>query len=138
MARAYANKLDIDLAIIDKRRVNSSETEVANLIGNVKGKDVLVVDDMITTGGSITEAARVVKGEGAKDIYLAATHAVFAGKALERIDKVGIKEVVVTDTIPLSKKKTKTSIKILSVAPLLGEVIRRIHQNRSVSSLFEQ
>jgi len=138
MARAYANKLNIDLVIVDKRRVGSKETEVANLIGNVKGKDVLIVDDMISTAGTISEAARVVRGKGARAVYLGATHAVFCNKSLKRIDAAGVKEVIVTDTIPLGKKKAKTPVRVLSVAPLLGEVIRRIHQNRSVSSLFER
>jgi ribose-phosphate pyrophosphokinase len=137
MARAYASRLSIDLAIVDKRRAGAERTEVANLIGSVKGKDVLIVDDMITTAGTITEAARVVKEKGAKNVFLGATHPVFCNKAIERIDAADVKEVIVTDTIPLGNKKIKTPVTVLSVAPLLGEVVRRIHQNRSVSSLFE-
>ena len=138
MARAYANKLNIELVIIDKRRVNSSQAEAVNLIGDVEGKDVLIVDDMIATAGTIIEAAKVVCNKGADDVYLGATHPIFCGQSIERIDSANVKEVIVTDTIPIGDKKSKTSIRVLSVAPLLGEAIRRIHQNRSVSSLFEQ
>ena len=135
MARAYAKRLNAGLAICDKRRGGPTETEVMHVIGDVKDRNVVLVDDMISTGTSITEAAHRLKKEGAKDIYIAATHAVLAGKAVEKLQKAPVKEVVVTDTIPITGKSLP-NLRVLSVAELLGEAIRRIHHSESVSSLF--
>jgi ribose-phosphate pyrophosphokinase len=137
MARAYAKRLNADLAIVDKRRSGPTETEVMHVIGEVGGRNVILVDDMISTGTSITEAARACRKEGAKDIYICATHAVLAGKAVEKLAKAPIKEVVVTDTIPLDgKEKDLPNLRVLTIANLLGEAIRRIHHSESVSTLF--
>lgn len=135
MARAYAKRLGAGLAICDKRRSGPAETEVMHVIGEVSGRNVVLVDDMISTGTSISEAARAVKGHGAKDVYICATHAVMAGKAVEKLQKAPLKEVVITDTIPLDGKEMP-NLKVLSIANLLGEAIRRIHHSESVSSLF--
>jgi ribose-phosphate pyrophosphokinase len=135
MARAYAKRLNAGLAIVDKRRSGPTETEVMHVIGEVKGRNVILVDDMISTGTSITEAARACRREGAKDIYICATHAVLAGKAAEKLQKAPVKEIVVTDTIPIEGKEF-ANLRVLSIANLLGEAIRRIHHSESVSSLF--
>jgi ribose-phosphate pyrophosphokinase len=130
-ARAYAKRFRAGLAIVDKRRINDVEAEVMHIMGDVEGKNVIIVDDIIATAGSITEATNV------KDIYAAITHPVLCGPAIERLEKAPIKELVVTDTIPLSKEKKTKKIKQLSVAPLLGEAIRRIHNEETISALFE-
>ncbi|MDD5085784.1 MAG: ribose-phosphate pyrophosphokinase [Candidatus Omnitrophica bacterium] len=135
MARAYSKALNAPLAIVDKRRENASEIKVMNIIGEVKGRNVVIVDDLVSTAGSLLEASLALKKEGAKDIYAAVVHPVLAGPAIERLQKSPIKEVVVTDSIPLNGKKL-SKIKVLSVAPLLAEAIKRIHINESVSSLF--
>lgn len=135
MARAYAKRLSAGLAICDKRRSGPTETEVMHVIGEVKDRNVVLVDDMISTGTSITEAARTCRAHGAKDVYLCATHAVFSGSAVEKVRKAQIKEVVVTDTIPM-EGKDPGNLRVLSIANLLGEAIRRIHRSESVSSLF--
>ena len=136
MARAYANALDADLVIIDKRRPDPESAQVASVIGSPRDKDILIVDDMISTAGSICEAARVLKDAGARDIYMGATHPILCGPSIERIDAVAPKEVVVTDTIPLRGKQGRSPIRVLSVAPLLAEAIVRIHEHRSVSAMF--
>ena len=135
MARAYAKRLNADLAIVDKRRSGPAETEVMHVIGEVKDRNVILVDDMISTATSITEAAKKIRKEGARDIYICGTHAVLAGKAVEKLQKAPVKEVVVTDTIPLDGKEFG-NLRVLSIANLLGEAIRRIHHSESVSSLF--
>ncbi len=135
MARAYAKRLDADLAIVDKRRSGPTEIEAMHVIGEVKDRNVILVDDMISTATSITEAARVCRKKGAKDIWICGTHAVLAGKAVEKLQKAPVKEVVVTDTIPLDGKEFP-NLRVLSIANLLGEAIRRIHHSESVSSLF--
>lgn len=137
LARGYAKRLHAGLAIVDKRRTSDSETEVMSVIGEVDGHNVLLVDDMITTAGSITQAATKVKQMGARDIYIAATHAVLCGSAMSRLEEAPVKEIVLTDTIPLPEEKRRQSIKVLSVARLLGEAILRIHHSESVSSLFQ-
>ncbi|MGQ0552611.1 MAG: ribose-phosphate diphosphokinase [Planctomycetota bacterium] len=135
MARAYANTLQMTFAIVDKRRMGPEQTISEHLIGEVEGRDVIVIDDLISTGGTITDAARMVKKHGAKKVYLAATHGLFCGSALERLSKADVEQVVVTDTVrPLSDYPKR--IVVLSVAPLLAEAIRRIHSGKSVSSLF--
>jgi len=135
MARAYAKRLHADLAIVDKRRSGPTEIEAMHVIGEVKDRNVILVDDMISTATSITEAARVCRKKGAKDIWICGTHAVMAGKAVEKLQKAPVKEVVVTDTIPLDGKEF-SNLRVLSIANLLGEAIRRIHHSESVSSLF--
>ncbi|MBI2919878.1 MAG: ribose-phosphate pyrophosphokinase [Planctomycetes bacterium] len=136
MARAYAKRLGgAPLAIIDKRRTGPSETEVAEVIGTVEGHDVVVVDDMISTGTSIAEAAKVARERGARSVRMCATHAVLCGKALEKIEASKVEELVVTDTVPLNGKERPFIIQ-LTVAELLAEAIRRIHKSESISSLF--
>jgi ribose-phosphate pyrophosphokinase len=135
MARAYAKRLNAGLAIVDKRRSGPAETEVMHVIGEVEGRNLILVDDMISTGTSISEAAKACRKEGAKDIYICGTHAVLSGKAVEKLSKAPVKEVVVTDTIPTAGKEFPT-LRVLSIANLLGEAIRRIHHSESVSSLF--
>ncbi len=137
-ALGHVEYLDGRLAIIDKRRDNAMETQQENIIGEpVKGKIALMFDDMISTAGSICGAADVLREAGARDIYVAATHGVFCGPAIERLKNSPICEVVITDTIPLTPDGALSKIKVLSVAPLLGEAIKRIHRNESVSRLFE-
>jgi len=136
-ARAYAELLRGKLAIIDKERVSGSVVRTGSLIGSVKGRNVLLVDDMITSGGTITKAASLLKAEGARDIHVAATHPVLCGRALEQLRASPIKSVIVADTIPLSSEARKLGIlRQLTLAPLLGEAIRRIHLHQSVSALF--
>jgi len=135
-ARAYARRLNASLAIVDKRRPMANEAEVVRLVGEVKGKEILIVDDMIDTGGTLMAAIEVLQKEGAQAIYATCTHPILSGNAYEEIDKSPLKELVVTDTIPLDKGRIKSKIKVLSVSSLLGEAIKRIHENRSVSSLF--
>ncbi|MFH1046370.1 MAG: ribose-phosphate pyrophosphokinase [Candidatus Omnitrophota bacterium] len=137
MARAYAKRFNADLAIIDKRRINSEETEVINILGEVRGKNAIIVDDLVATAGSLVEAAQALKDNGAIDIYAAITHPVLSGPALERIEYSCLKQLVVCDTIPVEDSKSHPRIKVLSVAPLLGEAIKRIHREESVSCLFD-
>jgi len=137
-ANIYAHDLGGDLAVIDKRRVSGSHAEAVRIIGDVKDKHVLMFDDMITTAGTICSAAKLVKDKGAKSVRVGATHGVFAGPAVERINDSPIDEIVVADTIPLRAEAQKLEkLKVVSVASLLGEAIIRIHQNRSVSAIFE-
>lgn len=137
MARAYAKRFNADLAIIDKRRVNSEKTEVMNIMGEVEGKNAIVVDDLIATAGSLVEATQALKEHGAEDIYAAITHPVLSGPALERIENCALKQLVVCDTIPVEDSKVHPKIKVLSIASLLGEAIKRIHHEESVSCLFD-
>lgn len=136
-ARAYAKRMGAGLAIVDKRRVSDVKAEVMHVMGDVRGKNAIIVDDMVATAGSLVEAARAIREEGAKDIYTAITHPVLCGPAVERIKKSVIKELVVTDTIPLPKEKKIDNIVQLSVSDLLAEAIRRIHNSESVSALFK-
>lgn len=138
MARAYAKRMGADLAIVDKRRIDDSSAEVMHIMGEVEGKNVILVDDIVATAGSLVEATASLKKNGAKDIYAAITHAVLCGPAMERLEKSEIKELVVTDTIPLDDgKKKHNKITQLSVASLFGEAIKRIHNEESISVLFE-
>lgn len=137
MARAYSKRLNAGLAVVDKRRINDSKTEVMNIMGDVKGKNVVLVDDVIATGSSVLEAVEALKQEGAKEIYAAITHAVLSGNAVEKIARSALTKLVITDTISLDPKKKTDKIEVLSVADLLGEAIRRIHNEESVSSLFD-
>lgn len=134
-ARAIAKRLDAQIAMIDKRRTDPNIALVMNVVGEVEGKNLIIVDDMIDTAGTLIKAAEALLAKGAKSIYASATHPVFSGEAIKRIENSSLKEVVVTNTICLKEKSKK--IISLSVAPLLGEAIKRIHQGESVSSLFE-
>lgn len=137
-ASGHSKRLGGNLAIIDKRRQDAESTSQENIIGGpVEGKVALMFDDMISTAGSICGAAELVKSLGAKEIHVAATHGVFAGPAIERLRDAPIDSVVVTDTIPLSQEKPLDKIVQLSVAPLLGEAIKRIHLHKSISSMFK-
>ncbi len=136
MARAYAKRLGAELAIVDKRRISGSEIVVEHVIGEVGGRNVLIVDDMISTGGSISEAARILKAAGAREIVIAVSHAVFCGPAVERLDAAPIDALLATDTIPLRDRRPK-KLQVVSVAPLLARTILSIHRSESVSSLFE-
>ena len=136
-ARAFAKKLnDAPLAIIDKRRQAHNVAEVMNVIGDVKGKTAILVDDMIDTAGTLLEGGRLLRKEGAKSIYACATHAVFSGPAVERLSSGVFEEVIVTNTIPLAEERKFEQLTILSVANLIGEAIWRIHEDSSVSSMF--
>ena len=137
MARAYAKRLDAGLAIVDKRRASPDATEVMHILGEVEGRVCLLVDDLMATGSSIMEAAQALKRAGAKAIYGAVTHAVLSGPAIERLAASPLQELIVTDTIPLPKDKRHPKVTVLSVAPLLGDAIRRIHYEQSISSLFD-
>jgi len=136
-ARAYAKRLNAELAIIDKRRERANVAEVLHIIGEVKGRTALIVDDMIDTAGTLTEVTEALLEGGAREVYACCTHAVFSGPAIERIERAPLREVVVTNTIPLSPRGQQVAkITYLSVAPLLGEAIRSIHEETSVSRLF--
>ena len=136
-ARGFAKRLECPMALIDKRRTGPNVAEVMHLIGDVKGKIAIILDDMIDTAGTLTQAAGALKQNGAAMIYATATHGVLSGPAIDRINGSVIEEVLLTDTIPLGERADRTSkIKVLSVAPLLAEAIRRIHEDESVSSLF--
>ncbi|QIZ69875.1 ribose-phosphate pyrophosphokinase [Oxynema aestuarii AP17] len=136
-ARAFAKKLnDAPLAIIDKRRQAHNVAEVLNVIGDVKGKTAVLVDDMIDTGGTITEGARLLRQEGARQVYACATHAVFSPPAIQRLSSGVFEEVIVTNTIPVPEDKQFEQLTVLSVANLLGETIWRVHEDSSVSSMF--
>ena len=134
-ARNLAEQIGVPLAIIDKRRPRPNVSEVMNIIGDIEGKEVILVDDMIDTAGTITNGAQALIDRGAKCVDACCTHAVLSGPAIERIEKSPIQELVTTNTIPLGDKKCD-KIKVLSVAPVIGEAILRIHNDRSVSDLF--
>jgi len=136
-AARYAAHLGGDLAIVHKRRLSGSKVEAQEIIGEVRGRNILMCDDIIATAGTVCSATALVKERGAEKVYIGATHGVFAPQALERLAKAPIDGVVVTDTIPLNKTSEKIrNIKVLSVAAMLGEAIKRIHRNESVSNLF--
>jgi ribose-phosphate pyrophosphokinase len=136
-ARAYARRLDAGLAIIDKRREGPNEAKAMHIIGDVAGKTAIIVDDMVDTAGTLTQAAGALAKDGAKKVYACCTHPVLSGPAIERISGSPIDQLIVTNTIPLSEAaRGCRRITQLSVAPLLGEAIRRIHEEDSVSSLF--
>lgn len=134
-ARNLAERIGAPLAIIDKRRPMPNVSEVMNIIGDINGKNVIMIDDIIDTAGSITGGAKALMNAGAKSVYACCTHPVLSGPAIERLEDSAIKELVTTNTIPLGDKKLE-KIKVLSVAPLIGEAILRIHQDASVSTLF--
>ena len=139
MARAYANRLRAGLAIVDKRRMSPEKTEVLHILGEVKDKNVVIVDDIIATAGSLVDAVQALKSHGAKGIYAAASHGVLSGAAKERIvNSKELLEVVVTNSIPLKDGAQNPKVKQLSIAPLLAEAIVRTHNAESISSLFEE
>jgi len=135
-ARAYAKRLNCDLAIVDKRRVDDKTAEAMHIMGEVKGKNAVIVDDMVATAGSLVEAAAAIKKAGALSVYAAITHPVLCGPALERLKKSALKQLIITDTIPVGKEKSLPIMKVLSVATILGEAIKRIHCEESISVLF--
>ena len=136
-ARAFAKRLGASLAIIDKRRPQPNESNIMNIIGDIQGKTALLLDDMVDTAGTLTQAANALRKEGAQKVVACCTHPVLSGKAIEKIMQSDLEELVVTDTIPLREEaKACKKIVVLSVAQLLGEAIKRIHSNDSVSSLF--
>ena len=138
-AARYASHLGGDLAIVHKRRVSGDQVEAGELIGHAEGRNILMCDDIIATAGTICSAAKLLKERGAKKVYVGVTHGVFAGQALERRATAPVEEIVVTHTLPLTDEARKLGkIKVLSVATMLGEAIKRIHRNESVSSLFGQ
>ena len=138
MARAYAKRLSAGLAIIDKRRISPEKAEILHLLGEVEGKDALIVDDLVATGGSLVEAAAALKKHKARSIIAAISHGVLSGPAIERIDSSdALEELVISDSIPLDEGKRHAKINVLSIAELLGEAIKRIHHEESVSSLFD-
>lgn len=135
--RSFANILDLPIAIIEKRRPKANVSEVMNVIGDIEGKDVVLVDDIIDTAGSMTKAAEVLKEFGANRVYACCSHAVLSGPAIERIENSVIEKLVVTDTIPLSEEKKIDKIEVVSVAPIFAQAIKRIYEHESVSILFD-
>ena len=135
-ARFLAQRLEAGLAIIDKRRAEANVSEVMHVIGDVNGKNCILLDDMVDTGGSITKAAIALKDQGARDVYCLFTHAVLSADAVQKMEAAGFKEIICTNTIPLDNEKRVENMRVLSIAPLFGEAIRRIHNGESVSSLF--
>jgi len=136
MARAYAKVLEADLAIIDKRRISGSEIAVERVIGDVDGRNTIVVDDMISTGGSICEAARVLRENGAKQVFIAVTHAVLCGPAVTRLEAAPVDKILITDSVP-PHDIMPSCVETVSVAGLFARAIKNIHRNESVSSLFD-
>jgi len=137
MARAYAKRFEAGLAIVDKRRNSPDSTEVMHILGEVKDRNVVLVDDMIATGSSLVEAARAIKKRGAKKIFAAITHGVLSGNAVEKIDKSSIDSLIITDSIPLNDGKRSKKIKVVSAAGLFADAISRIHFEKSISVLFD-
>ena len=136
-ARAFAKRLNAELAMVNKRRLEANVAQVMNVIGDVKGQNCLVVDDMIDTAGTLVKTVEALKDNGAGKVYACATHPVLSGPAVDRIEKSKLEEVIVTNTIPLSTEKRKCKkIRTLSVAKLLGEAVKAIHDETSVSGLF--
>mgnify|MGYP001486623563 len=137
-ARALGKTLNVGLAIVDKRRPKPGQSQVMNIIGNVKGKTCIIVDDIIDSGGTIVNAAKALKDRGAKDVYVYITHGVLSGEAVSRIKKSIIKNLVITDTIDNQEKIIKAkNIEVLPISSLMGEAIKRISNSTSVSDLFK-
>jgi ribose-phosphate pyrophosphokinase len=135
-ARAFAKRLGTSLAIMDKRRTGANEAKIMHVIGDVRGRDVILLDDIIDTAGTIVQAVSALKEEGARRVLASCTHAVLSGQAVARLERSAIEEVVITNTIPLREDQRSKKITVMSVAPLLAEAIHRIHTETSVSSLF--
>ena len=136
-ARDLAARLGAPLAIVDKRRPAPNVSEVMNVIGEVEGKSVILIDDIIDTAGTVCTSAEVMMQKGAKEVFVCCTHPVFSGPAMERLAKAPFKEIIVTNTIPVSKEERLPNLTVLSIAPLIGEALLRIHEDLSVSKLFE-
>lgn len=132
-----AEHLNCPIAIVDKRRPEPNKSEIMNIIGNIEGKNCILIDDMIDTAGTITNAANAIKEMGARSVSAAATHAILSGPAIERIKNSAIEEVVLLNTVPIPQEKMLPNMKILSVAPLFAEAMVRIYTNDSVSKLFD-
>lgn len=137
-ARSLATLINAGLAIIDKRRPEPNVAEIQHVIGDVEGRNCILVDDMVDTGGSISKAAIALKEKGARDVYCLFTHGVLSGEAVNKMEAAGFKEIIFTNTIPLRERRRIENMRILSIASLFGEAIRRIHNGESVSSLFMQ
>jgi ribose-phosphate pyrophosphokinase len=138
-ARNWGERLDVPVALVEKRRLrNMEQPEVLSLIGNVEGRNVLLVDDEVSTGGSAANAFRVMRENGARDVYLAVTHAFLTPKSMERLGSIDLKEIIITNTIPQPPEFILPNMKVLSVGPLLAEVILRAHEGRSVGELFNE
>ncbi len=139
-ASYYAETLSGDLAFIDKRRQSGTQVAMTSIVGDIENKTVLMFDDMITTGGTVAEASRILMDHGAREVHVAATHGVFAGPAVERLVKSPIKRIVITDTVPLvpQVEALRDRLTVLSVADLFGEAVKRIHTNQSISILFDK
>jgi len=136
-AARYVRSLNGDLAIIHKKRVSANLVEACEMIGSVEGRNVIMCDDIISTAGTIATAAKIVKERGAKKVFVGATHGIFCGPAIERINEAPIDEIIVTDTVPLDDKASKIkNLKVLTVCEILGEAIKRIHRNESISAMF--
>ena len=137
-ASRFTNVLGGEIAVIDKRRQSSDKVMMTTIIGNIEGKNVLLFDDMIATGGTLAEAAKLVRARGAKAVYAGATHPVFSGPCIERLQDAGFSNIWVTDTIPLSDeiRERLPNLEVFSVARVVGEAIRRIHEHQSISALF--
>lgn len=136
-ARAYAKRLGAGLAIVDKRRISPEKAEAMNILGEVSGKNAVLVDDLIATGGSLLEAAAALKKAGVKKIYAAVVHGVLSGDAIKNVENSLLEGLIITNTIPLPDHKKHPKIEVLSVAPLLAEAIKRIHMEESISCLFD-
>ncbi|MDP6928449.1 MAG: ribose-phosphate pyrophosphokinase [Planctomycetota bacterium] len=136
LARAYAKELHTDIAIIDKRRVSGDETVIEHVVGDVGGRDVILLDDMVATGGSIVSAARIVLEKGARKVFIAATHGVLAGSAVEKLNQAPVERIILSDTIPVEDRGIE-KLAVASVAPLIARAIDRIHRSESVSVLFD-
>jgi ribose-phosphate pyrophosphokinase len=136
-ARNMATPLDVPIAIVDKRRPKANVSEIMNIIGDIQGKNCILMDDMIDTAGTIANAANALVKMGAKDVYACATHGVLSGPAIERVEDCAIKEMILLDTVPIPKEKCIKKIKTLSVAPLFAEAMTNIHTNVSVSKIFQ-
>lgn len=137
MAKRYADKLGASLAIMHKSRPSHNVAEITHVIGEVKGRPCLVIDDMVDTAGTLVSGAQALADQGAKEVYASATHAILSGPAIERIDKSVIKELVVTNTVPIPEEKMIPKLKIISISGLLAQAIRNVYEDRSVSALFD-
>ena len=138
MARAFARRLDLDLAVVDKRREKANKSEVVNIIGDIEGKIVLLLDDLVDTAGTLINAAETSIKKGAEAVYTLATHPVLSENALQKIDESSIEKLIVTDTIPLREDHTSEKLEVVSVANIFSEAIIRIHEERSISKLFDE
>jgi len=137
LAWYFAERLKTELVVVDKKRSGPESVEAMHLIGDVKGKDVIIPDDMVATGGTLVQAAKFLQAKGARKIYACMTHGLFSSNAVEKIQSSPIEEIVVTDTIPQAARKGVKKLSVLSVAELFGEAIIRIHEEKTISQLFK-